>query len=210
MLLHLRGGVLSGWVKPVLSKDDTVNETIAALWLALSVYNPELIIAGFTEATPCVKSFLGLIRGSGLKSVSRLKGMSLTGRIEEFSGEMSDMPHFIPIMSALCADALKPSCISYEGQGEISVFERSCSMAEAAGADCMRLSDRFMIKAQTKRKLPGGIVNTGADWRVVCGGVLLSFLCFGELTISAAELMDEISPGFWNCFVNLGGKMEWK
>ncbi|MCR4722722.1 MAG: hypothetical protein K5629_02980 [Eubacteriales bacterium] len=211
MILHIGGGRLKGWVRPEVTGDPEKDEVICALWLSLSIYNPDLIVTDITERSHWCARFISLAENAGLSCITRLKGIALTGRVKSVAADMSEMPHLMPILTALCARSTDACCISMEKPGNNSreIFRLTCQMAQDAGADCAALYDRLMIKGLAGgKKLPGGIIDTGGDWRIAAAALPLSYISADPISVSYAQTMDEAFPGFWQHFADYGGNAD--
>ena len=123
----------------------------------------------------------------------------------------SQIPDLVPPLAALAA--LRPGVTRFTGATRLRLkesdrIESTVWMLRSLGARAVAASDGLRVEGQAS--LPGGTVDACGDHRIAMAAAICAAGCTGPVVIRGAQATQKSYAGFWEDYVNLGGRVTWE
>ncbi len=125
--------------------------------------------------------------------------------------ESGNIPDLIPVLSVLAS--VSPGCTTFIHAGRLRLKESdrihsTAKMIVDLGGKAKETDDGIIFYGV--KRLRGGIVDSSNDHRIAMSAAVASIACDNKVIITGAETVNKSYPGFWDDFINLGGKIDIK
>ena len=119
-----------------------------------------------------------------------------------------DVPDLVPVLSALAAATPGTTTFTHAERLRLKESDRiltTVNMIRALGGEAEETADGLIVIG--REALSGGCVDSCNDHRIAMSAAVMSIACKDKVMITGAEAVNKSYPGFWEDFVNLGGKI---
>ena len=186
----------------------------AAFWLSAGAIgsNP-ITMTGLSEnSLQGDKAIINVLKefGADIKSENGRITVS-AGELKGIDIDAADIPDLVPIMAAVAAVADGKTTIYNAERLRLKESDRLKTVSETLnilGADVSETEDGLVING--KRELTGGIVNASGDHRIAMMAAIAALKCTNEVIIENAEAVNKSYPAFFEDYIKLSGKVEYK
>ena len=122
--------------------------------------------------------------------------------------DCQDVPDLVPVLSVLAA--VTPGETRFVNAGRLRIKESdrlatTAGLLTALGGQAEELSDGLVVTG--RERLSGGEVDSANDHRIAMSAAVATLACEGPVVLHGAQAVNKSYPGFWNDYVNLGGRV---
>ena len=186
----------------------------AAFWLcAGAIGSNPITMTGLSEdSLQGDKAIIKVLKGFGA-DIKQEDG-KITVEADKLKGidiDAADIPDLVPIMAAVAAVADGKTTIYNAERLRLKESDRLKTVSETLnilGADVSETEDGLIINGRAE--LAGGIVNASGDHRIAMMAAIAALRCKNEVIIENAEAVNKSYPAFFEDYIRLSGKVEYK
>ncbi len=181
----------------------------AAYFLASGALNGSITVTGLNLASKQGdKAIVDILSRFG--AIASASGDAVTIRSARLKGchiDVSDTPDLLPVLAAVAALAEGETRFSGGARLRLKESDRICSsaaMIRSLGGSVLDTADGLIVRGG---RLPGGVVDSFRDHRIVMAAAVAAIRSSGPVTIINAESSAKSYPAFFDDYTKMGGRV---